>query len=155
MACRLTCLVAAVFLISMVYTTSLTGKHHALKEYKDQLTPELEQRYEKITEERRNIFYKGYFLGFALSIAIIFMNKMRGTPLSNWSIVCTVLAVSFLTNYFFYILHPKSDWMLNHIDNQEQSKAWLKIYRSMQVYHHGGLALGLVAVGIFAYAFRC
>ena len=54
MACRLTCLVAAVFLISMVYTTSLTGKHQALKEYKDQLTPELEQRYEKITEERRN-----------------------------------------------------------------------------------------------------
>lgn len=155
MACRLSCLVAAVFVISMIYTTNMTGKHGVLKEYKDQLTPELEERYTKITEERRNIYYQGYALGLVLSAMIIFLNKMRKTPLSNLSLVCTVLAVSFLTNYFYYILSPKSDWMLEHIDNEEQAKAWLKVYRAMQVYHHGGLALGLIAVGIFAYAFRC
>ena len=155
MACRLSCLVAAVFVISMIYTTNMTGKYGVLKEYKDQLTPELEERYTKITEERRNIYYQGYALGLVLSAMIIFLNKMRKTPLSNLSVVCTVLAVSFLTNYFYYISSPKSDWMLNHIDNEEQAKAWLKVYRAMQVYHHGGLALGLIAVGIFAYAFRC
>lgn len=155
MACRLSCLVAAVFVISMIYTTSMTGKRGVLKEYKDQLTPKLEERYTKITEERRNIYYQGYALGLVLSAMIIFLNKMRKTPLSNLSLVCTVLAVSFLTNYFYYILSPKSDWMLEHIDNEEQAKAWLKVYRAMQVYHHGGLALGLIAVGIFAYAFRC
>ena len=155
MACRLSCLVAAVFVISMIYTTNMTGKYGGLKQYKDQLTPELEERYTKITEERRNIYYQGYALGLVLSAMIIFLNKMRKTPLSNLSVVCTVLAVSFLTNYFYYILSPKSDWMLDHIDNEEQAKAWLKVYRAMQVYHHGGLALGLIAVGIFAYAFRC
>lgn len=155
MACRLSCLVATVFVISMIYTTNMTGKYGVLKEYKDQLPPELEERYSKITEERRNIYYQGYVLGLVLSAMIIFLNKMRQTPLSNLSVVCTVLSVSFLTNYFYYILSPKSDWMLDHIDNEEQAKAWLEVYRAMQVYHHGGLALGLVAVGIFAYAFRC
>ena len=77
MACRLSCLVAAVFVISMIYTTNMTGKYGVLKEYKDQLTPELEERYTKITEERRNIYYQGYALGLVLSAMIIFLNKMQ------------------------------------------------------------------------------
>jgi hypothetical protein len=45
--------------------------------------------------------------------------------------------------------------MLNHITTSEQNKAWLAMYRGMQVYYHTGLVLGLFAIGIFAYAFRC
>jgi len=29
------------------------------------------------------------------------------------------------------------------------------MYRGMQVYYHTGLVLGIIAIGIFAYAFRC
>lgn len=75
--------------------------------------------------------------------------------MSNLTMVCLVVSISFLTNYFYYLLSPKSDWMLNHIKDPEQTKAWLYMYRSMQVYYHGGLALGLIAVGVFAFAFRC
>jgi hypothetical protein len=65
-----------------------------------------------------------------------------------------VVAISFVTNYFYYVLSPKSDWMLNHIKTPEQTKAWLGMYRGMQVYYHTGLVLGLFAVGTFAFAFR-
>jgi hypothetical protein len=44
--------------------------------------------------------------------------------------------------------------MLDSIEDPEQAKAWLKMYKSMQIYYHGSLALGLVAVGLVAFAFR-
>jgi hypothetical protein len=45
--------------------------------------------------------------------------------------------------------------MLNHINNAEQAKAWLIMYRSMQVYYHTGLVLGILAVALITFAFRC
>ena len=74
--------------------------------------------------------------------------------LSTTSMVCLVLATSFITNFFYYILSRKKNWMLNSIDTPEQTKAWLKMYRGMQVYYHTGLVLGIIAVGFFAHAFR-
>jgi hypothetical protein len=75
--------------------------------------------------------------------------------MTNFALVCTVMATCFLTNYFYYMLHPKSDWMLNHMGNQEEVKAWLQMYREMQYNYHAGLALGIVGVGVLAFAFRC
>ena len=75
--------------------------------------------------------------------------------MGNWSIVCVVLATSFLTNYFFYMVSPKSDWMLNHITDKKESQAWLKMYRTFSLNYHVGLVLGIIGVGIFAFAFRC
>lgn len=74
--------------------------------------------------------------------------------------VCIVLATSFLTNYFYYILSPKTDWMLNHVEGPEaqakqQVQAWLQMYRTMQFYYHAGLVLGILGVGVLAFAFRC
>ena len=155
MVCRISCLVAIVFVVSMIYTHSIVDQYAVIKEYRAQLTPELNARYQKISDERRAIFYKGYALGFVLSLCILLLNRYQGRKLDTLAMVCTIVSVSFLTNYFFYLLSPKSDWMLNHIDDPKQTKAWLAMYRTMQVYHHGGLALGLVAMGFFAYAFRC
>ena len=73
--------------------------------------------------------------------------------MSNYGIVCTVVAVSFSVNYFYYILSPKSKWMLNEIKSEEQTKAWLEMYRHMQMYYHTGLVFGIIGVGLFAFAF--
>ena len=75
--------------------------------------------------------------------------------MNNMSLVCLVLSTSFLTNYFYYMLSPKSDWMLNHVNNKEQTRAWLLMYRDMQYNYHLGLVLGIIAVGVLAFAFRC
>jgi hypothetical protein len=53
------------------------------------------------------------------------------------------------------MLSPKSDWMLNYMSNPQEVKAWLLMYREMQFNYHMGLVLGIIAVGIFAFAFRC
>ena len=120
------------------------------------MAPDLKERYEKIVAERRNLYYQGYVLGFILSILVILGNKYYlNRKIGKWSMVCTIVSISFLTNYFYYTLSPKSDWMLNHIADGNQAKAWLYVYRKHQVAYHGGLALGLIAMGFFAFAFRC
>ena len=69
--------------------------------------------------------------------------------------VCIVGFIVFLTNYFYYILIKKSTYMIEHLNNKEQIKAWLDIYRSMQVRYHVGLVLGIFAAMIFAASNRC
>ena len=156
MACTISCMISAIFIIGMIYFYNMTDKSSIVKHYKEKLSSDLQKRYDIISNERKSISYQGYILGFSLSLFIIFYNlKIKGVKLSNFSLVCTVMATCFLTNYFYYILTPKSDWMLNHMGNQEEVKAWLQMYREMSYNYHMGLVLGIVAVGILAFAFRC
>jgi uncharacterized protein YacL len=149
-------MISGIFIIGMIYFYNMTDKSEIVKHYKEKLTYSLQKRYEKIGEERKWISYRGYILGLILSLVIIFYNvKMRGYKLNTISLVCLVMATCFLTNYFYYMLSPKSDWMLNHTTNQEEVKAWLLMYREMSYNYHMGIALGIIAVGVLAFAFRC
>lgn len=156
MACSISCMISAIFVIGMIYFYNLTDKSKIVKHYKSFLSSDLQKRYVKISKERANISYQGYILGVILSLGIIFYNlKIKKERLNTTSLVCIVIATSFVTNYFYYMLYPKSDWMLNHMGNQEEVRAWLQMYREMQFNYHSGLALGIIAVGILAFAFRC
>ncbi len=156
MACTISCMISAVFIISMIYFYNSTDKSTIVKQYKEKLSPELQQRYDRISKERMNISYQGYAAGFILSLCILYYNlNIKGAKMSNFSLVCTLMSTCFLTNYFYYMLYPKSDWMLNHVDNQEEVQAWLQMYREMQYNYHAGLVLGIVGVGVLAFAFRC
>jgi uncharacterized membrane protein YkgB len=155
MACGISCSISLIFLIGMFYFYNLTNKSEIVRHYKEKLPSDLQKRYDKISEERKMISYYGYGLGFILSLFIIFYNlKIKKQRMNNISLVCTVMATCFLTNYFYYMLSPKSDWMLNHMHNQEEVKAWLQMYREMQFNYHMGIVLGIIAVGILAFAFR-
>ena len=137
----------------MIYFYNATDKSEIVKQYKATLPIDLQQRYEKITDERKRISYHGYILGLFLSILILFYNIR--IKMHTISLVCTVMATCFLTNYFYYMLSPKSDWMLHHTTNQDQVNAWLIMYREMSYNYHLGIVFGIIAVGIFAFAFRC
>ena len=156
MACTISCMISAVFIIGMIYFYNITDKSEIVRHYKYKLPNNLQKRYENISKERMKISLYGYGIGLLISLFVIFYNiKINHMKLNNISLVCTVMAICFLTNYFFYVLSPKSDWMLNHVNNPEQVKAWLQMYREMSFNYHSGLVLGIIAVGILAFAFRC
>ncbi len=156
MACYLSCTVSAIFIIAMIYFYNATTHNEVVMHYKNKLPTHLQEMYDNIARERRNISIRGYVLGFVISLVIIYYNlKIKATRLNNTSMVCIVLSVSFLTNYFYYMLSPKKTWMLDHINNREHIKAWLQMYRTMQYNYHLGLVLGIIGVAIFAFAFRC
>ena len=150
MACSISCAISCIFLIGMIYFYNATDKSDSVNQYKATLSKDLQQRYEKITAERRRISYQGYLLGLVLSMGILYTARKRNT-----SLVCTVMATCFLTNYFYYMLSPKTDWMLNHTTHQDQIQAWVIMYRHMSFHYHLGIVFGILAVGMFAFAFRC
>jgi len=151
MPCCISCAISCIFLIGMIYFYNATDKSDIVNNYKATLPIDLQQRYEKIIEERKRISYQGYGLGLLLSLVILYFSRKMNTI----SLVCTVMATAFLTNYFYYMLSPKSDWMLNHVTDKDQVHAWLLMYRAMSYNYHLGIVFGIIAVGIFAFAFRC
>ena len=154
--CSITCIFSAVFVISMIFMTNAMSTSQTIQTYQKQLPQDLQQLYQQIRDERTQIFYTGYIIGFILALAIIVYNTQIKKTKMGWpSMVCLTVTVAFITNYFYYILTPKTKWMLDHIENPDQTKAWLQMYKNMQTYYHGSLALGIIAIGLFAFAFRC
>lgn len=156
MICGTTCIIALVFLIANIYTIlSCTNNKKTKQDFLDVLNEKQKTTYENIINERKNIYYSGYFLGIVLSIISYFISKkILKIRFNNISLVCFIGAITFVTNYLFYILYPKSDYMLLHLSDKEQITQWLKIYRKMQVKFHIGFVLGIIAVMIFCYSLR-
>ncbi len=152
MVCSISCSISMVFIIGMIYFYNGTSKNATVLQYKQQLNTEQRKAYDKIAAERLNISLRGYALGVLLSLLLIYYNYKKKQFKAS-SVVCLVLATSFLTNYFYYTLSPKSDWMLNHVESRGQTQAWLEMYKIMQYYYHAGLVLGIIGLGVFAYAF--
>ena len=155
MPCSITCLIATALIIATIYFQNATRKSKIVQEYKKQLPSNLQNLYEKLSSERLKINYYGYSLGLILSLIIIWYNSKTRNKLHNTSLVCLTIVVSFFTNYFYYILSPKSTYMLQDINSPEQTKAWLLMYREMQYNYHFGFVIGVIAVGVLAFAFRC
>ena len=156
MPCYISCALATIFVIGSIFMSNATQTNKTIQHYQSQLPSNLQNLYAKITEERKRIYYYGYALGLVLSAIVIYYNNNTSRiKMTNTTMVCVTITISFLTNYFYYMLSPKSTYMLQHINSPEQTKAWLKMYKTMQYYWHAGLVLGIVAVAFLAIAFRC
>lgn len=152
MICNTTCFIALIFLVANVYTIFSCSNDNYKQEFKNTLTNEQKITYEKIIDERKRIYYYGFILGILLSILFIFVNnKIFKKKLNNISSVCLVGTITFITNYLFYILYPKTDYMLLHLNDKTQIQGWLNIYKKMQFKFHLGFVLGIIAVMILSY----
>ena len=156
MNCSTSCLIAIVFIVSKLYMC-FTIDHSKLKiPFLKVLDKKQVFLYQQIISERLNIYLKGYFFGFILSIILIIYNShTRTSKLSKTPLICTAAATTFITSILFYLIHPKSTYMLRHLNNQTQIDEWLKIYRTMQLRFYLGLAFGIIAVVFLANSSIC
>ena len=157
MVCYGSCMFASVFLIANVYTIFSCTNDNNKQQFKNTLTQEQQVLYEKIITERKNIYYGGFVLGIILSfIALYFGNKIlfsSNNKSASIPKICMIASITFVTNYLFYILYPKTDYMLLHLNDKTQIQGWLAIYKKMQFKFHLGFILGIIAVTIYAYGF--
>ena len=156
MVCGVTCIIALVFLIANIYVIFSCSNNKEIKQnFLNVLNEEQKNTYENLINERKNIYYIGYALGIILSlIGYLVINKFTKMRFNKLSLVCFVGAITFVTNYLFYILYPKSDYMLLHLNDKKQITEWLNIYRTMQIKLHVGFVLGIIAVMIFCTSFN-
>lgn len=149
--CSSWCYVAIVFFIANLYVSFTADKTERKGRLYDTLTQEGIKQYEAIVRERRDIYLKGYIFGLIISVLFLYgAEGIKRTSMINAGLVCIVGAITLVCNYLFYIIHPKSDYMVLHLNTKAQREAWLDIYRHMQFKYHFGLVLGLAAAMLFA-----
>jgi hypothetical protein len=153
--CGVTCFIAFVIVVAMVVMTIMVSNDSFVQSYRNQLPGNIKAEYDNIVAERQSIFFTGYLIGFVVSVfVIIFSVNVLKNRMPVGAMVCLAVVVSTVVNYFYYILSPKSNYMIDLLKTDKQREDWWQIYRSMQYYYHFSFVLGAVAVGVFAYAFR-
>lgn len=153
--CTVTCLIALVIVVAMIVMTVMVSNDPFIKSYQNQLPNDIKTEYDKIVAERQQIFFTGYLIGFVISVfVIIFSVNVLKNRMPVAGMVCSAVVVSTVVNYFYYILSPKSNYMIDLLKTDKQREDWWKVYKLMQYYYHFSFVLGAVGVGVFAYAFR-
>ena len=155
MVCMKSCIIAAMFIVAMIFTMYKSDSISSVQQFTQILSKKQKAVYKNITDERRNIYFTGFGLGLLLSFLFLFWKSStkNSYKINRFSTICVVGAITFMTNYFFYILSPKCDWMILHIEGEKQKKAWLSVYRIMQYNYHLGALLGLVGAFFIANTF--
>jgi uncharacterized membrane protein len=122
------------------------------RKLKDMLTEEQSKKYKRITDSRKRTYFTGLAIGVVLSLLIIFLNNQSGNKLSKLHASCLTASVTLATAYFYYMLYPRTEYIITDLNTKEQREEWLKTYKKMQLNYHIGLCLGIMAVFVFSYA---
>lgn len=145
MLCRISCLVATVLVISSITFTFLIDKT-VPKQYVAQLPPDTQVIYQKVVAERRRLANQGLLIGLVVGIilALAFTkNRMVST--------CVVAASALGTQYLYYMLAPKSEWMIRYMRMREEREAWLGVYRHYQRMYHVSVLLGVIGAAVMGF----
>ena len=124
------CLVAAALLGSSVLTGLMVNYTHFVS-FEKSLDPKQMEQYNKIKKERMFIYTIATIVGLVVGFV-------------NYKNKCVAVSSALFLQVFIYKLWPKSDYMLNHIDNQTQSKLWMKKYTHMTSLSNIGMLMGVV-----------
>lgn len=156
MICKISCMIALVFIIGNIYFMQGMNKIKQTDEFKKLLNENLLGIYNSIVEERKRIGMEGYSYGLLISILIIAYNYFfLKKKFTNIPMICIAIATTFIVQYFYYMLSPKQPLMVTHLETREQRDKWHQVYKAYQYRYHMGIFIGIVGVGVLASAFKC
>jgi uncharacterized protein YacL len=138
-ACLNYCVLGAAFLGSSILTMMASKNSKNFVQFRRLLNDNQLHTYNNISKERIAIYIQGLILGIIVALLVTFNSSLRST-----NKLCVFVVIALGINYLFYTLHPKSTYMLLHLNSKEQNNAWLNIYKEMKYRCMLGLLLGLV-----------
>lgn len=146
------CMVSLLLICAMFIRTLTFGNKEEIKTFMNTLNVKQKLTYENIISERKTIYYMGILLGFLCTGLFLLWSKFyKKRKLYTWINACfSVIIMSFVT-YFYYMLSPKSDYMILHLRNNEQHEEWLNVYKTMQYDYHVSFVYGLLSVAVLSY----
>ena len=137
--CLSYCLVGSMFLGSMLMTMLANKNSKKFTTFKNLLNDDQKQIYKSVMKERANIYIQGLVLGIVVGLLLT-----HNIKLSKQNKICVFVVVSLFINHMYYVLYPKSTYMLKHLTSTEQNVAWLNIYKEMKLRCAIGVILGLI-----------
>lgn len=155
MICKLSVMISLIFIVGYIVHAFTVDKYGITQRFRNSLDETQKKIYDKIVKERKWLSVNGYLVGLGVSLVLLVLNYMNKKVKGIASVVSIAAATTFVIQYFFYILSPKSDWMVLHLNEEKQRSEWIKVYREMQLGFHGGIFIGIIGVAILAHAFKC
>jgi hypothetical protein len=145
MNCYVSGIVAIGLFCASLFTMTISKAQH--EKLQKVLSPELDVIHTNIATERRNLYLQGLGLGLILSALVQYQYKpqldTRFHRISLW------FAITLGTALVYYLVMPKSDYMLKHLKTPEENQAWLSVYQEMQSKYIWGMIFGaLIAIPV-------
>jgi cytochrome bd-type quinol oxidase subunit 2 len=143
MVCYTTCALAVAFIIASLYIMLSKNNY---SDYENVFDKEI---LDKIVKDRLKIYIIASIIGIILGLIYVIWKKNK---ISTFPLICTAILIFFITQWIVYMIYPKSDYLLNYVTNNEQSKAWLNVYQQMMKKFLIGFLIGLVGYGLLCLA---
>ena len=125
--------------------TKWTG---ALARFEATLDATQRQTYKRVVAHRRALYVQGLVAGLVLAAVVVGPMRVYGGASASLC-GCAAVVLVFVTTFLYYILAPKSVYMVEVLTTPVQRRAWVDVYRGMQVTPYGSFAGALVAAFVF------
>lgn len=143
MVCYTTCALAVAFIVASLYIMLSKSNY---SDYENVFDKEI---LDKIVKDRLKIYIIASIVGIILGLIYVIWKKNK---ISTFPLICTAILIFFITQWIVYMVYPKSDYLLNYVTNNEQSRAWLNVYQQMMKKFLFGFIIGLVGYGLLCLA---
>lgn len=137
--CQAWCGIAAGLFGAMLYLMFNPNKGNIINDFQNSLSPEQNAIYLDIKNERMTIYLVGLLIG--LLVGMMYLRLQKNSLVRTCVFTVLVLGIT----YVFYMLVPKSKYMVTYLDTEEKRKKWLNVYVEMKYRHYMGFILGLMA----------
>lgn len=132
------CFILYFILVAYLTVFGITIFYHGdLEKMVNLMDDEQKEIYSKIRKERLNHYLNGLAAGVVLSLPTLYLIK------NTASRVCASGIVLMMTASITYYLQPKSDYMIKHLNSQEQKEAWMNVSRNFIKKKISGVMIGL------------
>ncbi len=139
MNCYSSGLFGAAMLSATFFTmTAYKGQQNELTKI---LSPEVNDIYINIVNERRNLYIQGIIIGVIISYYLLQYFPI----IKQFHKLAFAVGITGVVAVLYYFLMPKTDYMLNHLKTREEIKAWLEVYKTMKYRYFIGFVFGLMA----------
>lgn len=131
------CLFTYIAIVShlLILFYRLTGSPE-IEQMKMKFSEHQKKIYNQINQERKLHYIYGLLIGIACSIFYLKIYPNVSNP------VCVYVGLSTIIAQNFYLLMPKSKWMIDYIEHPEQIYIWNKIYQKFRYLSAYGSFLG-------------
>lgn len=136
------CFLAAGLIGSSLYTMMTCSECNALNQSFDAKQKLL---YQQIVNERKSLATQGFFLGLLVSALYLYFMGQSLNPFVNG---CVYAGLTLAIQAFYYLLSPKSTYMVEHLSNQEQLNLYAAANRTMQLRALIGILLGFLGLAL-------
>ena len=94
--------------------------------------------YKEIQIERRNHYIYGLLMGITCAILYIGLFPKTLHP------ICTYIGIATMIAQNFYLLLPKSKWMIDYLENPQDIYTWNQVYKKFRYISAYGTFLGFI-----------